>query len=76
MNYDVWSEYDVEEDITFGEDKMRRSVSFTVNFNSETNEANCNCLLFEFKGMVCQHQLMVFHKMRVKRVPEKIVLRR
>ncbi|GFY92815.1 FAR1-related sequence 6 [Actinidia rufa] len=73
---DVWSEYDVEEDITFGEEKRRRRVSFTVNFNGETNEANCNCRLFEFKGMVCQHQLMVFHKRRVERVPDKYLLRR
>ena len=73
---DVWSEYEVEEDITFGEEKRRRRVSFTIAFNSETNEFNCNCRLFEFKGMLCQHQLMVVHKRRVERVPEKYVLRR
>ena len=73
---DVLSKYEVEEDITFGEEKRRRRVSFIVDFNGETNEANCNCRLFEFKGMVCQHQLMVFHKRRVERVPEKYVLRR
>ena len=73
---DVWSEYEVEEDIMFGEDRRRRRVSFTIDFNGETNEANCNCRLFEFKGMVCQHQLMVFYKKRVERVPKKYVLRR
>ncbi|XP_057511763.1 protein FAR1-RELATED SEQUENCE 6-like [Actinidia eriantha] len=73
---DVRSTYEVEEDITFGEEKRRRRVSFIVDFNSETNEANCNCRLFEFKGMMCQHQLAVFHKRRVERVPEKYVLRR
>ena len=73
---DVRFEYEVEEDITFGEEKRRRRVSFIVDFNGETNEANCNCRLFEFKGMVCQHQLVVFHKRRVERVPEKYVLRR
>ena len=46
---DVRFEYEVEEDITFGEEKRRRRVSFTVDYNSETNEANCNCRLFEFK---------------------------
>ena len=73
---DVLSKYEVEEDLTFGEEKRRRRVSFIVDFNGETNEANCNCRLFEFKGMKCQHQLMVFHKRRVERVPEKYVLRR
>ncbi|KAG5547270.1 hypothetical protein RHGRI_013070 [Rhododendron griersonianum] len=73
---DVWSEYEVKEDITFGEEKKRKRVSFTVDFNGETNEAKCNCRLFEFRGMVCRHQLMVFHERRVQRVPEKYVLRR
>ncbi|KAI8529336.1 hypothetical protein RHMOL_Rhmol12G0217200 [Rhododendron molle] len=75
---DVWSEYEVKEDMTFGEgeETWTRCVPFTVEFNGETNEANCNCRLFEFKGMVCRHQLMVFHERRVQRVPEKYVLRR
>ena len=63
---DVWSEYEVEEDITFGEEKRRRRVSFTIHFNGQTNEAKCNCRLFDCKGMVCQYQLMVFHKRRVE----------
>ncbi|KAI8535765.1 hypothetical protein RHMOL_Rhmol10G0199200 [Rhododendron molle] len=68
----------VKEDITFGEgeETWTRCVPFTVEFNGEINEANCNCRLFEFRGMVCRHQLMVFHERRVQRVPEKYVLRR
>ncbi|XP_058211621.1 protein FAR1-RELATED SEQUENCE 6-like [Rhododendron vialii] len=75
---DVWSEYEVKEWITFGEgeEKGRKRVSFTVDFNGETNEANCNCRLFEFRGMVCRHQLMVFHDRGVQRLPDKYVLRR
>ncbi|KAI8538678.1 hypothetical protein RHMOL_Rhmol09G0123300 [Rhododendron molle] len=73
---DVWSEYEVKEWITFGEEKRKKRVSFTVNFNSVTNEANCNCRLFEFRGMLCRHQLMVFHERRVQRVPDKYVFRR
>ncbi|KAI8528333.1 hypothetical protein RHMOL_Rhmol12G0141500 [Rhododendron molle] len=75
---DVWSEYEVKEWVTFGEgeEKWKKRVSFTVDFNGETNEANCNCRLFEFRGMVCRHQLMVFHDRGVQRVPDKYVLRR
>ncbi|KAI8526935.1 hypothetical protein RHMOL_Rhmol12G0037400 [Rhododendron molle] len=73
---DVWSEYEVKEWVTFGEEKRRKRVSFTVDFNGETNEANCNCRLFEFRGMVCRHQLMVFHDRGIQRVPEKYVFRR
>ncbi|KAI8549703.1 hypothetical protein RHMOL_Rhmol06G0045800 [Rhododendron molle] len=73
---DVWLEYEVKKWITFGEEKRKKRVSFTVNFNGETNEANCNCRLFEFRGMVCRHQLMVFHERGVERVPDKYVFRR
>ncbi|XP_058181113.1 protein FAR-RED IMPAIRED RESPONSE 1-like [Rhododendron vialii] len=75
---DVWSEYEVQEDMTFGEvgEEWTKRVPFIVEFNGETNEANCNCRLFEFRGMVCRHQLMVFHERRVQKVPEKYVLRR
>ncbi|GFY84445.1 TIP41-like family protein [Actinidia rufa] len=31
---------------------------------------------YEFRGMVCTHQLMVWHQMGVQRVPDKYVLRR
>ncbi|KAI8564005.1 hypothetical protein RHMOL_Rhmol03G0150900 [Rhododendron molle] len=58
---DIVSEYEVQKWITFGEEeeKKRKQVSFIVDFNSETNETHCNCRLFEFRGMVCKHQLMV-----------------
>ncbi|KAI8551041.1 hypothetical protein RHMOL_Rhmol06G0153900 [Rhododendron molle] len=75
---DVWLEYEVKEWVTFGEgkEKWKKRVSFTVDFNGETNEANCNCRLFKFRGMVCRHQLMVFHDRGVQRVPDKYILRR
>ncbi|XP_058223590.1 protein FAR1-RELATED SEQUENCE 5-like isoform X4 [Rhododendron vialii] len=73
---DVWSEYEAKEWITYGEEKKRKRVSFIVDFNGETNEANCNCRLFEFKGMVCRHQLIVFHDRGIQRVPDKYVLKR
>ncbi|XP_058207248.1 protein FAR1-RELATED SEQUENCE 6-like isoform X1 [Rhododendron vialii] len=73
---DVWSEYEVKEWVIFGEEKKRKRVSFTVDFNGETNEANCNCRLFEFRGMLCRHQLIVFHARGVQRVPNKYVLKR
>ncbi|KAI8573009.1 hypothetical protein RHMOL_Rhmol01G0245700 [Rhododendron molle] len=73
---DVWSEYEVKEWITYGEEKRRKRVSFIVNFNCQTNEANCNCRLFEFRGMVCRHQLMIFGDKGVQTLPDKYILRR
>ncbi|GFZ21965.1 hypothetical protein Acr_29g0011270 [Actinidia rufa] len=44
--------------------------------NHVNSPGKLSCRLFEFKGMVCQHQLAVFHRRRVERLPEKYVLRR
>ncbi|PSR85428.1 Protein FAR1-RELATED SEQUENCE like [Actinidia chinensis var. chinensis] len=75
---DIVSEYEVKQSITFGEreEAYTKQVSFIINFNAKTNETHCNCQLFEFRGMVCTHQLMVWHQMGVQRVPDKYVLRR
>ncbi|XP_058209130.1 protein FAR1-RELATED SEQUENCE 4-like isoform X1 [Rhododendron vialii] len=72
------SEYEVKEWVTYGEGEGRKriQVSFIVDFNAETNDAHCNCRLFEFKGMVCRHQLMVWSQMGVERVPDKYVFKR
>ncbi|XP_058210661.1 protein FAR-RED IMPAIRED RESPONSE 1-like isoform X2 [Rhododendron vialii] len=74
----IMSEYEVQEWITFGEEeeKKRKQVSFTVDFNSETNETHCNCRLFDFRGMVCTHQLMVWFQRGIQKVPDKYVLKR
>ncbi|XP_058221950.1 protein FAR1-RELATED SEQUENCE 1-like isoform X2 [Rhododendron vialii] len=71
-------EYEVKEWVTYGEGEGRKriQVPFIVDFNVETNEAYCNCRLFEFKGMVCRHQLMVWSQMGVERVPDKYVFKR
>ena len=75
---DIVSEYVVKQSITFGEreEAYTKEVSFIVDFNAKTNEAHYNCQLFEFSGMVCTHQLMVWHQMGIQRVPDKYVLRR
>ncbi|KAI8555731.1 hypothetical protein RHMOL_Rhmol05G0197800 [Rhododendron molle] len=70
------SKYEVKEWITYGEEETRIQVPFIVDFNVETNEAHCNCRLFEYRGMVCRHQLTVWSQMGVERVPDKYVLRR
>jgi len=37
---------------------------------------NCNCLLFEFRGIVCRHSLLVFAQERVTKAPDKYMLSR
>ncbi|XP_062094199.1 protein FAR1-RELATED SEQUENCE 5-like [Humulus lupulus] len=55
------SEFVVAEDVLFGD--HNRCVSFMVNLNKENSEVNCNCQLFEFKGILCGHAISVLiHK--------------
>ena len=56
--HDNFSEYEVHEDISHGEGQ--RSVIFHVYFNEDNSEVNCKCKLFEFKGIVCRHHILVF----------------
>ncbi|XP_058222976.1 protein FAR1-RELATED SEQUENCE 4-like [Rhododendron vialii] len=72
------SEYEVKEWVTYGEGKKRRrfQVSFVVDLNSETNAAHCNCRSFEFRRMICRHQLTLWCQMGVERVPDKYIFRR
>ena len=51
-------EYEVREDVPLGE--CHRSATFIVYFNEDTGDINCKCRLFEFKGILCRHQIMVF----------------
>ncbi|KAI8524917.1 hypothetical protein RHMOL_Rhmol13G0186800 [Rhododendron molle] len=69
-------EFEIREWVSYGEEKKKKQVPFTVTFDNETNEAHCNCRLFEYRGMVCKHQLMVWQQKGVERVPDKYVLTR
>ena len=70
-----FSEYEVSERVRLGE--AYRFVTFKVIFNDETKEVNCNCRLFEFRGIMCRHQLMVFAERHIyDEVPAKYILKR
>ncbi|GFS30924.1 hypothetical protein Acr_00g0014800 [Actinidia rufa] len=68
------SEYEVREDVLFGEN--RRRVTFKVWFKENGSEANCNCRLFEFRGILCKHCIIVFLENGIYRLPERYILRR
>ncbi|XP_028061202.1 protein FAR1-RELATED SEQUENCE 5-like [Camellia sinensis] len=67
------SKYEVDEDILFGE--SRRRVSFNVCFDEDTNEVYCNCRLFEYRGILCRHQIVVFIHRKVDQIPDKYILK-
>ncbi|XP_075671108.1 protein FAR-RED IMPAIRED RESPONSE 1-like [Castanea sativa] len=70
----VFSEYELREDVSLGE--SHRPAIFRVYVNEDTNEVNCNCQLFEFRGILCRHQIMVFIHREVYRIPDKYILKR
>ncbi|OMO84740.1 Zinc finger, PMZ-type [Corchorus capsularis] len=67
-------EYKVVEDVQVGE--KRKDVAFLVQFNEVDFEVNCQCLLFEFRGILCRHALSVLIDRKVNEVPQKYILSR
>nr|POE86249.1 isoform 2 of protein far1-related sequence 2 [Quercus suber] len=74
MKGTVFSEYELHEDVSLGE--SHQPAIFSVFVNEDTNDVNCNCRLFEFRGILCRHQIMVFIHREVYRIPDKYILKR
>ena len=66
--------YEVMEE-TINNHRSRESI-FKVNYNWNTNDFNCKCLLFEFRGIICRHSLVVLAHERQQCVLQKYVLQR
>ncbi|WVZ10998.1 hypothetical protein V8G54_015528 [Vigna mungo] len=49
---------------------------YHVEFDPITNDTTCSCLLFQFKGIICWHCLLVLGQEDVQNVRAKYVLRR
>jgi len=47
-----------------------------VLFHHHTLDIQCTCLLFEFRGILCRHCLVMYAQEGVKSVPDKYVLKR
>jgi len=47
---------------------------FTVFYDKQTKDVQCQCLLFEFRGIICRHALVVLAQEREKSVPTKYIL--
>ncbi|XP_014511681.1 protein FAR1-RELATED SEQUENCE 4-like [Vigna radiata var. radiata] len=49
---------------------------YRVQFDPVLKDITCSCLLFEFRGIICRHSLLVLGQEDVHNVPSKYVLRR
>lgn len=67
-------EFLVYEDVKVWESSKR--VIFKVILNEEANEVKCNCRLFEFRGILCRHIILVLIEKQIFRISEKYIFRR
>jgi hypothetical protein len=56
-------------------DVYTKNVSFTIYYN-ESCVVNCNCCLFESRGILCRHVISILISLDVTSLPEKYFLNR
>ncbi|BBH07400.1 FAR1-related sequence 5 [Prunus dulcis] len=67
-------EYQISEDFMM-EGKKKR-LYFKVWLNEDDNEVQCNCRMFEFRGILCRHTIYVFLRHNIDLIAEKYIMRR
>ncbi|XP_014492204.1 protein FAR1-RELATED SEQUENCE 9-like [Vigna radiata var. radiata] len=70
----ISNKYTIKEECMW--DGICSAKYYHVQFDPLTNDTSCSCLLFEFRGIICQHCLLVLSQEYVQNVPSKYVLRR
>nr|XP_023876606.1 protein FAR1-RELATED SEQUENCE 1-like [Quercus suber] len=69
------STYQVVDEIEIDDDT--KEVTFHVYFNEDELEVQCNCCLFEFRGILCRHAFSVLMMIKkIKILPSKYILPR
>ena len=69
------STYQVVDEIEIDDDT--KEVIFHVYFNEDELEVQCNCCLFEFRGILCRHAFSVLIMIKkIKLLPSKYILPR
>ncbi|KAK4256498.1 hypothetical protein QN277_009350 [Acacia crassicarpa] len=62
--------------ITYKVHDMERNQEFTVVLNELKSEVSCICRLFEYKGYLCRHALIVLQYSRLSAIPSQYILKR
>nr|XP_043631973.1 protein FAR-RED ELONGATED HYPOCOTYL 3-like isoform X2 [Erigeron canadensis] len=53
-----------------------KNLDFSVYYNQSTSEVSCSCRLFEFKGFLCRHALIVLQMCGLSTIPSQYILKR
>ncbi|KVI05251.1 FAR1 DNA binding domain-containing protein [Cynara cardunculus var. scolymus] len=62
--------------ITFRVSDFEKSMDFNVTYNESTTEVSCMCRLFEFKGFLCRHAMIVLQICGLSAIPSQYILKR
>ncbi|XP_022858998.1 protein FAR1-RELATED SEQUENCE 5-like [Olea europaea var. sylvestris] len=57
-------------------DEQSHGKTFFVSFQREDCQIVCSCHLFEFRGIICRHMIVVLIRNGIKHVPDRYILRR
>ncbi|VFQ76104.1 unnamed protein product [Cuscuta campestris] len=64
------------ENIMFRVDDCEKDDSFSVTWNEAKSEVSCSCLLFEYKGFLCRHAMVVLQMCGLSSIPLHYILKR
>ncbi|KAK4437431.1 protein FAR-RED ELONGATED HYPOCOTYL 3 [Sesamum alatum] len=69
-------EEQVDANITFKVQDFERNQEFIVTLNELKSEVSCICRLFEFKGFLCRHAMIVLQICGISNIPSQYILKR
>ncbi|KAL7587485.1 hypothetical protein Lser_V15G36851 [Lactuca serriola] len=61
---------------TFRVSDFEKNMDFNVSYNEPTSEVTCICRLFEFKGFLCRHAMIVLQICGLSSIPAQYILKR
>lgn len=60
----------------FRVDDCEKEENFIVTWNEAKSEVSCSCLMFEFKGFLCRHSMIVLQICGLSSIPSQYILKR
>uniref|UniRef100_A0A5B6YHX8 Protein FAR1-RELATED SEQUENCE n=1 Tax=Davidia involucrata TaxID=16924 RepID=A0A5B6YHX8_DAVIN len=65
-----------ETTITFRVKEFEKNQEFIVTWNEVKSEVSCICRMFEFKGFLCRHAMIVLQMCGLSTIPSQYILKR
>ncbi|KAL3615311.1 cyclin-dependent kinase inhibitor far1 [Castilleja foliolosa] len=62
--------------VIFRVDDCEKSENFMVTWNETETEVSCSCLMFEYKGFLCRHSMIVLQICGLSSIPSRYILKR